>query len=140
MDVLNLKHEKQRHPVEARLQNFEKAFSQLEKAVNTPDLNELERQGLIKAFEFTYELAWTTLKDYLIDMGYTELMGSKDTLRQAFQLGIISDGETWMEMVKSRNLTSYTYNQDTAESIEEDVITTYYPLIKQLLIKLENLK
>ena len=123
-----------------RLQNFEKAFYQLEKAVNTPDLNELERQGLIKAFEFTYELAWTTLKDYLIDMGYTELMGAKDTLRQAFQLGIISDGETWMEMVKSRNLTSHTYNQDTAESIEEDVITTYYPLIKQLLIKLENLK
>lgn len=123
-----------------RLQNFEKAFSQLEKAVNTPDLNELERQGLIKAFEFTYELAWTTLKDYLIDMGYTELMGSKDTLRKAFQLGIISDGETWMEMVKSRNLTSHTYNQDTAETIEEDVTTTYYPLIKQLLNKLENLK
>ncbi len=121
-----------------RLQNFKRAFIQLEKAVKTPDLNELERQGLIKAFEFTYELAWTTLKDYLIDMGYTELMGSKDTFRQAFQLGLISDGEIWMEMVKSRNLTSHTYNQDTAESIEEDVITTYYPLIKQLLDNLET--
>ncbi|MFC5190633.1 nucleotidyltransferase substrate binding protein [Algoriphagus aquatilis] len=121
-----------------RLQNFKRAFIQLEKAVKTPDLNELERQGLIKAFEFTYELAWTTLKDYLIEMGYTELMGSKDTFRQAFQLGLISDGEIWMEMVKSRNLTSHTYNQDTAESIEEDVITTYYPLIKQLLDNLET--
>ena len=121
-----------------RLQNFKRAFIQLEKAVKTPDLNELERQGLIKAFEFTYELAWTTLKDYLIDMGYTELMGSKDTFRQAFQLGLISDGEIWMEMVKSRNLTSHAYNQDTAESIEEDVITTYYPLIKQLLDNLET--
>lgn len=121
-----------------RLQNFKRAFIQLEKAVKTPDLNELERQGLIKAFEFTYELAWTTLKDYLIEMGYTELMGSKDTFRQAFQLGLISDGEIWMEMVKSRNLTSHTYNQDTAKSIEEDVITTYYPLIKQLLDNLET--
>ncbi|MBS4072118.1 MAG: nucleotidyltransferase substrate binding protein [Algoriphagus sp.] len=121
-----------------RLQNFKRAFIQLEKAVKTPDLNELERQGLIKAFEFTYELAWTTLKDYLIEMGYTELMGSKDTFRQAFQLGLISDGDSWMEMVKSRNLTSHTYNQDTAESIEEDVITTYYPLIKQLLDNLET--
>ncbi len=123
-----------------RLQNFKKAFFQLEKAVKTPELNELERQGLIKAFEFTYELAWTTLKDYLVEMGYTELMGSKDTLRQAFQLGIISAGEVWMDMVKSRNLSSHTYNQDTAESIEEDVVTTYYPLIKQLLNKLENLQ
>lgn len=123
-----------------RFQNFKKAFTQLEKAVNTPDLNELERQGLIKAFEFTYELAWTTLKDYLVEMGYTELIGSKDTFRQAFQTGLISNGEVWMEMVKSRNLTSHTYNQETAESIEEDVITTYYPLLKQLLKKLETIQ
>lgn len=120
-----------------RLQNLKKAFAQLEKAVNTPDLNELERQGLIKTFEFTYELAWTTLKDYLVDIGYTELMGSKDTFRQAYQLGIISDGEVWMEMVKSRNLTSHTYNQETAESIEEDIIETYFPMIKALIFKLE---
>jgi nucleotidyltransferase substrate binding protein (TIGR01987 family) len=121
-----------------RLQNFKKAFAQLEKAVNTPDLNELERLGLIKAFEFTYELAWTTLKDYLVDIGYTELMGSKDTFRQAYQLGIISDGEVWMEMVKSRNLTSHTYNQETAESIEEDIIETYFSMIKALIFKLES--
>lgn len=111
----------------------------MEKAVNTPDLNELERQGLIKAFEFTYELAWTTLKDFLIEKGYTDLIGSKDTLRQAFQVGLISDGDIWMEMVKSRNLTAHTYNQDTAESIEEDVINQYYSLFKQLITKLEEI-
>lgn len=122
-----------------RFQNFKKAFYQLEKAVNTPDLNELERQGLIKAFEFTYELAWTTLKDFLIEKGYTDLIGSKDTLRQAFQVGLISDGDIWMEMVKSRNLTAHTYNQDTAESIEEDVINQYYSLFKQLITKLEEI-
>jgi nucleotidyltransferase substrate binding protein (TIGR01987 family) len=122
-----------------RFQNFKKAFNQLEKAVNTPDLNELERQGLIKAFEFTYELAWTTLKDFLIEKGYTDLIGSKDTLRQAFQVGLISDGDIWMEMVKSRNLTAHTYNQDTAESIEDDVINQYYSLFKQLITKLEEI-
>ena len=123
-----------------RFQNFKKAFFQLEKAVNTPDLNELERQGLIKAFEFTYELAWTTLKDYLVEMGYSDLIGSKDSIRQAFQSGLISDGETWMDMIKSRNLTAHTYNQDTAESIEEDVINQYYPLFKKLIAKLEEIQ
>jgi nucleotidyltransferase substrate binding protein (TIGR01987 family) len=122
-----------------RFQNFKKEFNQLEKAVNTPDLNELERQGLIKAFEFTYELAWTTLKDFLIEKGFTDLIDSKDTLRQAFQVGLISDGDIWMEMVKSRNLTAHTYNQDTAESIEADVINQYYSLFKQLITKLEEI-
>lgn len=123
-----------------RFQNFKKAFLQLEKAVKTLDLNELERQGLIKAFEFTYELAWTTLKDYLMEMGYTDLIGSKDTLRKAFQVGIISDGEIWMDMIKSRNLTAHSYNQDTAESIEEEVVNHYYLLFKKLIIKLEEIK
>jgi nucleotidyltransferase substrate binding protein (TIGR01987 family) len=123
-----------------RFQNLKKAFIQLEKTVNTPDLNELERQGLIKAFEFTYELAWTTLKDFLVEKGYTDLIWSKDTIRQSFQSGLISDGDIWMDMIKSRNLTAHTYNQDTAESIEEDVINQYYPLFKKLIAKLEEIK
>lgn len=123
-----------------RLQNFKKAFIQLENAVNTPELNALERQGLIKSFEFTYELAWNTLKDYLVEMGYLELIGSKDTFRQAFQSGLLTDGELWMDMVKSRNLTSHTYIQETAESIGKDVVNVYYPLLKQLLTKLEAIQ
>lgn len=123
-----------------RLQNFKKAFIQLENAVNTPDLNALERQGLIKSFEFTYELAWNTLKDYLVEMGYLELIGSKDTFRQAFQSRLLTEAELWMDMVKSRNLTSHTYIQETAESIGKDVINVYYPLLKQLLTKLEAIQ
>lgn len=123
-----------------RLQNFKKAFIQLENAVNTPELNALERQGLIKSFEFTYELAWNTLKDYLVEMGYLELIGSKDTFRKAFQSGLLTEAELWMDMVKSRNLTSHTYIQETAESIGKDVIKVYYPLLKQLLTKLEAIQ
>jgi nucleotidyltransferase substrate binding protein (TIGR01987 family) len=93
-----------------RFDNLKKAFAQLEKAVQQGEFNELERQGLIKAFEYTYELAWNTLKDFLMEKGNKDLMGSKDTIRLAFQLELIDDGDLWMEMVKSRNLTSHTYN------------------------------
>lgn len=60
-----------------RFDNFKKAFAQLDKAVQQGDFNELERQGLIKAFEYSYELAWNTLRDFLINKGYTDVIGSK---------------------------------------------------------------
>jgi nucleotidyltransferase substrate binding protein (TIGR01987 family) len=120
-----------------RFSNFNKAFDQLEKAVEKKTYNDLERQGLIKAFEFTYELAWNTLKDFLYYNGYTDLIGSKDTIRLAFKVGLIKAGTEWMEMLKARNLTSHTYNRDTADAIEEAIKNTYYALFKSLQEKLE---
>jgi nucleotidyltransferase substrate binding protein (TIGR01987 family) len=120
-----------------RFDNFKKAFAQLDKAVQQGDFNELERQGLIKAFEYSYELAWNTLRDFLINKGYTDVIGSKDSFRLAFQLGIIENGNGWMEMVKSRNLTSHTYNLETAESVEEAIETNYHKMFKQLIERLE---
>lgn len=113
-----------------RFNNFNKAFAQLENAVEKGDYSELERQGLIKAFEFTYELAWNTLKDFLIDGGYVDLVGSKDTIRLAYKVGLIEDGDNWMNMIKSRNLSSHTYNKETAEEIQESIQNTYYFLFK----------
>jgi nucleotidyltransferase substrate binding protein (TIGR01987 family) len=120
-----------------RFDNFKKAFAQLDKAVQQGDFNELERQGLIKAFEYSYELAWNTLRDFLINKGYTDVIGSKASFRLAFQLGIIENGNGWMEMVKSRNLTSHTYNLETAESVEEAIETNYHKMFKQLIERLE---
>ena len=120
-----------------RFDNFKKAFAQLDKAVQQGDFNELERQGLIKAFEYSYELAWNTLRDFLINKGYTDVIGSKDSFRLAFQLGIIENGNGWMEMVKSRKLTSHTYNLETAESVEEAIETNYHKMFKQLIERLE---
>jgi nucleotidyltransferase substrate binding protein (TIGR01987 family) len=120
-----------------RFDNFKKAFAQLDKAVQQGDFNELERQGLIKAFEYSYELAWNTLRDFLINKGYTDVIGSKDSFRLAFQLGILENGNGWMEMVKSRNLTSHTYNLETAESVEEAIETNYHKMFKQLIERLE---
>lgn len=121
-----------------RFDNFKKAFAQLDKAVLQGDFNELERQGLIKAFEYSYELAWNTLRDFLLNKGYSDIIGSKDSFRLAFQLGLIENGNLWMDMVRSRNLTSHTYNLETAVSIEEEIEKNYHRMFKQLIDRLDQ--
>ena len=95
-----------------RFSNYQKALNQLKEAVDlmeTRDLSNLEKQGMIQVFEYTHELAWKTLNDFLKSRGNTEIYGSKDATREAFQLGLIEDGELWMKMIQSRNLTSHVY-------------------------------
>lgn len=111
-----------------RFTNFKDALKQLQKFIDKGDLSELEQQGLIKAFEYTYELAWTTLKNYLEYQGETELFGSRDAIRKAYQIGLISGGDVWMDMLKSRNKTSHIYNQETANEIAQAIFSDYYPV------------
>ena len=122
-----------------RFSNFKKAFGQLHKFIEKGDLSELEAQGLVKAFEYTYELAWNTMKDFLEYRGQSDIYGSRDAIRKAFQLDLVEDGEGWMDMLASRNKTSHTYNRETAEEICNAVKTSYYFLFKQLKGKLEKL-
>jgi nucleotidyltransferase substrate binding protein (TIGR01987 family) len=75
-----------------RFENFEKAYKRLQEVIDTPELNELERNGLIQRFEFTVELAWKTLKDFLNAEGF-DIKSPKETIRQAFQSGYIGDGK-----------------------------------------------
>ena len=114
-----------------RFQNFEKAFSQLQKAVDAPSLNELEKQGLIQSFEFTFELAWKTLKDYLESQNVTAQF-PKDVLKQAFHYGLLDDGEIWMEMLESRNLLAHTYDQEKANEAYHLIQKKYFPAIKNI--------
>ena len=81
--------------------NYRRALAQLETFLEPPRLTEREQLGLIKAYEYTFELAW-------------------NTLREAFRLGLIEEGEAWMLMIQGRNLTSHTYNRATAEAIAVD--------------------
>ena len=114
-----------------RFQNFLKAFDLLQEAVllmEKNDLTELEGQGLIHRFEFTHELAWNVLKDYFEYQGNTLITGSRDATREAFNKGLISDGEGWMEMIKSRNLSSHTYNEEVANEIIHKIVNLYHPL------------
>ncbi|WDF56603.1 nucleotidyltransferase substrate binding protein [Mucilaginibacter sp. KACC 22063] len=119
-----------------RFSNYKKALAQLERFVTKNDLSDLEEQGLIKAFEYTYELGWTTLKDYLEYQGILNMAGSRDVIREAFRANLITDGEKWMDMLKSRNLTSHSYNEDTADEIADAVIEVYFKLFKELELKL----
>lgn len=122
-----------------RFSNFNKALTQLQKFIDKGQLSELEEQGLIKAFEYTYELAWSTIKDFLEFSGQSDIYGSRDAIRKGFQLGLITDGDGWMDMLKSRNQTSHTYNEETAKQINNAVFSHYYDLFIRLRTKFEQL-
>ena len=123
-----------------RFQNYNKAFDQLELFLAQKELNKLEEQGLIKAFEYTFELAWKTLQDVLKHKGYIDIVGPKPVIQQSFQDELISDGQGWLRMQKSRNLTSHTYNEDTAELIVFDIRNEYFLYLKELKEKLKTVQ
>lgn len=122
-----------------RLEHFEKAYAELDEACQKETYSKLERGGLIQAFEFTFELAWKTLQDLLQTRGY-DTRGPRPVIEQAFQDGIIEDGETWMKMLRSRNLTTHTYHEQTAQGIADSIKSHYWPLIGQLIKKLHQEK
>ena len=119
-----------------RFSNYQKALLRLEEAVRlsqSRELSYLEKQGFIQAFEFTFELSWKTLKDFLLFHGSgADLYGSRDVFRQAFSLGIISDGEVWMQMIKSRNLTSHIYDEKVIDEIIILIRDTYFDKFSEL--------
>jgi nucleotidyltransferase substrate binding protein (TIGR01987 family) len=125
---------------EQRFSNFVKAMDKLQQSVDyisTLDisesidkdevLDELIKEGLIQRFEYTHELAWNVMKDYAEYQGNSTIGGSRDASREALQLKIIADGEIWMDMIQSRNKTSHTYNEETANEIFNKILTQYYP-------------
>jgi nucleotidyltransferase substrate binding protein (TIGR01987 family) len=126
-----------------RLQSFRKAFSQLSKAAalaKERELSDLEQQGLIQAFEFTHELAWNTLKDFLESRGAINLYGSKDATREAFAKGLIEDGDLWMRMIASRTQTSHTYNEQTADEIAEAIVSEYVAQFSAFLTRFTEME
>ena len=118
-----------------RFENFQRALKQLSLAMDLKaqrPLSDLEQQGLIQGFEFTHELAWNVLKDYLEMEGIQGLIGSRSTAREAFKRGLVMDGEVWMDMIEKRNLSSHTYNQTVALTIVESIAEHYYPAFCEL--------
>src|SRR5438552_12248503 len=129
-----------------RFHSFQKAFTQLSAAANlaaTRKLSELEQQGLIQAFEFTHELAWNTLKDFLESPGTSNIFGSKDATREAFAAGLIDNGDAWMQMIETRNATTHTYDEKTADAIAQAILSRYVPEFEKFqsrFIQLERQK
>ncbi|QIB52597.1 nucleotidyltransferase substrate binding protein [Pseudomonas sp. OIL-1] len=117
-----------------RLANFKRARFRLASAVElarTYDLSALEKLGLIKSFEFVFELAWNVMKDYFLYQGNPAVTGSRDAIRQGFKYGLIADGVGWMEMIKSRNQSAHTYNESVANEITDKIVNSYHPLFAQ---------
>ena len=122
-----------------RFYNYQKALLQLTKFIEKGELSELEEQGIIKAFEYTYELAWKVIKDYYEEQGEVSIQGSRDALRLAFQRGLITDGDNWMKMIKSRIASVHTYNLEVAQQINQDIHDIYFQLFIELKEKMESL-
>ena len=126
-----------------RLSNYQRALLQLNKAVELSHqrpLSELEKQGIIQAFEFTHELACNVMKDYFEYQGQSAITGSRDATREAFLRNLISDGEGWLEMIQSHNQTTHTYNQATADAIVEAITGRFHPLFQAFADRMEGLK
>ena len=101
-------------------------------------LDEMIKEGLIQRFEYTHELAWNVMKDYAEYQGNNNVGGSRDATREALQMKIIESGEIWMDMIQSRNKTTHTYNESTANEIYGRIIEDYFPLFIAFKIKMEE--
>jgi nucleotidyltransferase substrate binding protein (TIGR01987 family) len=121
-----------------RFENFSKAFNQFEEAIKAyANLSDLEKEGLVQRYEYTFELAWKTLKDYLESKGVV-VSFPRDVLKEAFAAQVIQDGEIWIEMLNSRNLMAHTYEEAIFNQVVDNINKKYYPAIVQLVNYLQN--
>jgi nucleotidyltransferase substrate binding protein (TIGR01987 family) len=112
-----------------RFQNYQKSLNYLDEAlaIIKPDL--IQKAGLIQFFEMTFELAWNTMKDYLEEEGFLNLNSPRETIKKAFEIELITDGHTWLKALEDRNLTSHTYDEETASEVENLIRNNYYHLL-----------
>jgi nucleotidyltransferase substrate binding protein (TIGR01987 family) len=126
-----------------RFQNYRKALATIKSAVETTtfrELSNLEKQGTIQGFEFTFELAWNVMKDYLEEQGINDIIGSKNAVRHAFNKGLVEDGQVWMDMIKGRNISSHSYDEETAEKLFSKIIDSFYPSFLNFEKRMEDLE
>jgi len=126
-----------------RLHSFNDALTHLTQAIELQQqrpLSNLEKQGFVKAFEFTHELAWKVMKDYFIYQGMTNITGSRDATREAFQNHLITDGEHWMEMIKTRNKAVHTYEEATVNDVIKKSTDSYHPLYLEFQSTMKRLE
>ena len=118
-----------------RFQNFSRAFGRLQDALKegAQALNELEQEGVIQRFEYTFELAWNTLKDRLEHDGIVlSPVTPRAVIRRAFQAKLISEGERWIDMLGDRNRMSHTYDSDTFDAIIKAIDEAYLDRLDEL--------
>lgn len=120
-----------------RFNNFEKSLKFLKDAVYRTHLSELEKAGVIQTYEFTFELAWKTVKDYLEEKGVS-VKFPRDTIKEGFRYEILEDGDLWIDMLEKRNLMSHAYDEAKAEIAYKLIINEYFKMLEQLYNKLKE--
>jgi nucleotidyltransferase substrate binding protein (TIGR01987 family) len=119
-----------------RFQNFDRAFELLRSALSNKALSEcsdLEQEGIVQRFEFSFELAWKTMKDYLEDSGIVlTQITPRNVIKEAFRAGVIPDGQVWIDMMLHRNLLSHTYDFSRFKTVLEAVVDRYIHVLEQL--------
>ena len=121
-----------------RFEDYKKAFLRMQEALSKENFSELEKDGVIQRFEFTFELAWKTLKDYLEDQSFADISSPKKAIRKAFESGLIQDGNIWIEMQEDRNRMAHIYNQSESEKIFENIKEKYAKALNDLIVALEK--
>jgi nucleotidyltransferase substrate binding protein (TIGR01987 family) len=114
-----------------RFNQFEKSFALLETAMAIETMTIVERAGLIQFFEMAFEQGWKLLKDFQEAEGFT-ITSPRQAIKQAFQSALVADGHAWISALEDRNLTTHTYNEQTAAAVEHKIRTLYFPLLKTL--------
>jgi nucleotidyltransferase substrate binding protein (TIGR01987 family) len=115
-----------------RFENYDRAYLLLAKAGRLKKRSDIERAGLLQFFEMSIELAWKMLKDYLQQQEQYQVNSPRETIKQAFQAGLIENGEEWLNALNDRNLIAHTYDEAGVQTIEYRVTHVYFPMLEQL--------
>jgi len=115
-----------------RLEDYKSALERLKESLDLEVSSSVIIDGTIQRFEFTYELAWKVIKDYLEYQGVVETRSPRETFKEGFKLGIIDDGDAWIDMLQDRNLTTHTYSEKAAREIYLKIKDKHYDSMKKL--------
>lgn len=120
-----------------RFENYKNSVHALKRAVEIKDPSETEKGGIIQFYEVSFELAWKVIKDYLESEGYI-VKSPRESIKLAFQIELIENGEAWLKALDDRNLTTHIYDEQVANAIVNKIKITYYPLLLALFDSLKD--
>lgn len=115
-----------------RFQNFNKTMRHLEQAIQIKNPDWLQKAGIIQLFEMSVELAWKMLRDFLEEQGFQDVKSPKASIKKAFEIGILTKGHEWMQLLEDRHLTVYTYDETKADEVYQLIEKKYFSMLKEL--------
>lgn len=126
--------------LEDRFEQYQNAVEKLEEVIGTykTNNNQIIVDAMIQRFEFCVELSWKLLKDYLLKENVGDFNSPRSVMKEAYKMGLITEGELWLDMLEDRNLTSHTYDEIVANKVRDNILNIHYTLLKKLKEKMEE--